>query len=200
MILRKLPAVLAAAVIAAGCVPAWGGETEVSRELTRRASGAAMEIYTDELDWSCYDQSDGGQLHSDRFCVWQGRSVPGDGNATYYMSHSYTEWGKQIAALDYDDIITVDGSVYVVDSLTPLWYSNEEWIFDACVPNCYNGCGDGMYLQTCIHNEYGDIVIVHASPRYDLDASVAADDEPLIVSSDIYDYVDADGIIEEWGR
>lgn len=66
-----------AAVAAFGAVNAYGGETEVCRELSKRASGAAMEILTSETDWSCFDQSDGGQLHSDRFCIWQGQSVPG---------------------------------------------------------------------------------------------------------------------------
>lgn len=201
----KRTAVIMAAVAAFGAVNAYGGETEVCRELSKRASGAAMEILTSETDWSCFDQSDGGQLHSDRFCIWQGQSVPGDGNASYYMAHSYTDWGKQIAALTYDDIITVDGYVYVVDEITPLWYTNEQWIFDYCVPKCYNGSGDGVFLQTCIHNEYGDIVIVHASPDYGRQLSVVEEEEADRVSSDILTYTDgtddySNGLIEIWGH
>lgn len=202
----KRTAVIMAAVAAFGAVSAYGGETEVCRELSRRETGVTMEILTPEIDWSCHDQSDGGQLHSDRFCIWQGQSVPGDGNASYYMAHSYTDWGKQIAALTYDDIITVDGYVYVVDEITPLWYVNEQWIFDYCVPKCYNGSGDGIFLQTCIHNEYGDIVIVHASPDYGRQLSVVEEEEEADrVSSDILTYADgtddySDGLIEIWGH
>ena len=121
-------------------------------------------VVTDSmLDRSCYGQS--GYLQSNNLCLWAGKSVVGDGRATYYCAHNFTKYGRLINSLSIGSYVSINGKAYkVVNSTQINKHGNYGSYAENCYYNCFRNRGDKAYFQTCVNGDDSKMVIKEAVP------------------------------------
>ena len=113
------------------------------------------------LDRSCYGQS--GYLNSNNLCLWAGKSVTGDGKATYYCAHNFTKYGRLINSLSIGSYVSINGKTYKVTKSTQInKYGDYGDYAKQCYYNCFRNRGDIAYFQTCVNGDDSKMVIKEA--------------------------------------